>query len=43
LRSPRGRVLRAIGEASQDVAASYGQDRRKAADAIARLVARHGE
>jgi hypothetical protein len=34
---------RAIGEASQDVAASYGQDRRRAADAIARLVARHGE
>ena len=34
---------RAIGEASQDVSASYGMDRRRAAEAIARLVARHGE
>ena len=34
---------RAIGEASQDVAASYDQDRLKAADAIARLVVRYGE
>jgi hypothetical protein len=34
---------RAIGEASQDVSASYGLDRHKAAEAIARLVARHGE
>ncbi len=34
---------RAIGEASQDVAASYGMDRLRAADAIARLVTRHGE
>ena len=34
---------RAIGEASQDVAASYGVDRQRAADAIARLVVRHGE
>jgi hypothetical protein len=34
---------RAIGEASQDVSTTYGMDRRRAAEAIARLVARHGE
>jgi hypothetical protein len=34
---------RAIGEASQDVSATYGMARRRAAEAIARLVARHGE
>ena len=34
---------RAIGEASQDVAASYGVDRQRAAEAIARLVVKHGE
>src|SRR5205085_4048926 len=34
---------RAIGEASQDVAASYNVDRLRAAEAIARLIVRHGE
>jgi hypothetical protein len=34
---------RAIDEASQDVAASYGMERQRAAEAIARLVVRHGE
>jgi hypothetical protein len=34
---------RAIGEASQDVASSYGVDRLRAAELIARLVIRHGE
>src|SRR6516164_8602271 len=33
---------RAIGEASQDVSASYGVDRARAAEAIARLVVKHG-
>ncbi len=34
---------RAVNEASQDVAASYGINRLKAAEAIARLITRHGE
>ncbi len=34
---------RAIAEASQDVAVSYDVDRGRAAEAIARLIARHGE
>jgi hypothetical protein len=35
--------LRAIDEAAQDIAASYGMDRRRATEAIARLIARHGD
>jgi hypothetical protein len=34
---------RAIDEAAQDIAASYGIERMRAAEAIARLIARHGE
>jgi hypothetical protein len=34
---------RAVDEAAQDVAASYGVNRYRAAEAIARLIARHGE
>jgi hypothetical protein len=34
---------RAINEAAQDVSVSYGVDRHRAAEAIARLIARHGE
>jgi hypothetical protein len=34
---------RAINEAAEDVSASYGVDRAQAVEAIARLVARHGE
>jgi hypothetical protein len=34
---------KAVREAANDVASSYGMDRLKAADAIARLVARHAE
>ncbi len=34
---------RAIDEAAQDIAASYGMDRQRATEAIARLIARHGE
>lgn len=34
---------RAVTEAAQDVASSYGMDRLKAMDAIARLVAKYGE
>jgi hypothetical protein len=35
--------IKAIREAADDVASSYGMDANKAADAIARLVARYGE
>jgi hypothetical protein len=34
---------RAVREAANDIASSYGTDRLKAADDIARLVARHAE
>lgn len=34
---------RAVDEAAQDIAASYGMDRLRASEAIARLIARHGE
>ena len=34
---------RAVREAANDIAASYGMDKLKAADAISRLVAKHAE
>jgi hypothetical protein len=34
---------RALREAAADIASSYGMSARRAADAIARLVAKHGE